>query len=150
MVNLIWKCVPFSELTNEELYNIFQLRIAVFVVEQNCPYQDADYKDLQSYHLMGLAEGELHAYARLLPEGLSYPEVSIGRVITSPALRGKGAGIELMKKAIESCNSLFGRKNIRIGAQQYLTRFYESFGFIRTGNDYLEDGIPHTIMLLTQ
>lgn len=143
-------CIPFSELTPYSLYEILALRQEVFVVEQNCPYQDCDGKDLLSYHLMGRNEqGKLVCYTRLLPKGVSYPEyVSIGRVVSSPAERGTGTGILLMEESIRRCRELFGNQPIKIGAQSYLLKFYEKFGFRSTGEEYLEDGIPHTKMCL--
>ena len=149
MIN--FKCLPFSELSVFELYEIMALRQEVFVVEQNCPYQDCDGKDLDAWHLMGRNEsGKLICYTRLLPKGLAYPDyVSIGRVVSSPAARGTGAGKTLMSKSIEMCFQLFGNQSIKIGAQTYLLQFYESFGFESTGEHYLEDGIPHTKMILS-
>jgi len=146
-MHLNWKCIFFDDLFNNDLYRILQLRSEVFVLEQQCLYQDMDNKDLQSWHLMGLnKEGELVAYARLLPPGLSYMEPSIGRVVTSPAVRRTGAGKELMQAAIAKCNELFGDNSIKIGAQLYLNKFYESFGFVVSGSVYLEDGIEHVEM----
>ncbi|MEI6410506.1 MAG: GNAT family N-acetyltransferase [Bacteroidota bacterium] len=145
-----FRCIPFKELTLYELYEALALRQEVFVVEQNCPYQDCDGKDQESWHLFGRDEaGRLIAYTRLLPEGLSYPGyTSIGRVVSAPVARGTGAGRDLMKKSIEMTRMLFGDWPIKIGAQSYLLRFYESFGFQSTGEAYLEDGIPHTKMVL--
>jgi len=138
---------PFKELTPDELYAIMRLRNEVFVVEQNCVYQDADNKDPRCYHLMLLNNDELIAYARLLPQGLSYEEMSIGRVISSPKARGTGAGRLLMKTAIEQCALIFGEGSIKIGAQAYLSNFYASFGFKEVGEIYDEDGIPHITMI---
>lgn len=125
------------------------LRQEVFVVEQNCPYLDADGKDLLSWHLMGRdKQGKILCYTRLLPDGVSYSGyTSIGRVVSSPSVRGTGAGRVLMHRSIELCRHLFGPLPIKIGAQTYLLRFYESFGFQSTGEEYLEDGIPHTKMI---
>lgn len=144
-----FSCLSFSELSNYQLYEILALRLEVFCVEQNCPYQDCDGKDLESWHLMGRDEnGKLICYTRLLPVGLAYPDyVSIGRVVTSPAARGTGAGKILLNKSIATCEQLFGNQPIKIGAQTYLLKFYESFGFQSTGEEYLEDGIPHTKMI---
>jgi ElaA protein len=147
MNEIIWQCKPFKELTNEELYQIFRLRISVFVVEQNCPYQDADGKDLKSLHVTGKQNGELIAYTRIVLPGVSYKEISIGRVVTSTEARRTGAGKILMKKTMEFIKKEFGNVPIRIGAQLYLQKFYESFSFVRQGDEYLEDGIPHIIML---
>lgn len=143
-------CLPFNELSTYALYEILALRQEVFVVEQNCPYQDCDGKDLLSWHLMGRDEsGKLVCYTRLLPKGISYDNyVSIGRVVSSPSVRGSGAGKILMDESIRMCRKLFGTQAIKIGAQTYLLRFYEGFGFRSTLEEYLEDGIPHTKMIL--
>lgn len=143
-----WETTRFEHLSAEKLYKIMQLRAEVFIVEQNCPYQDADGKDRKSFHLMGYdAEGALIVYCRLLPEDVSYPEASIGRVVSSPKVRGTGAGKLLMEKALEECFLLFGNVSLRIGAQLYLKRFYESFGFVVISDEYLEDNIPHIEMM---
>ena len=147
-MSLHWTYKKFEELTVEELYLIMQLRNEVFVVEQNCPYQDADNKDQKSFHLTGWDGEKLVAYARLIPPGISYSESSIGRVVSSPAYRGTGAGRELMKLAITRTIELFNTNTIKIGAQLYLKKFYESLGFIKSSEEYLEDGIPHIEMLL--
>ncbi|MEZ4920883.1 MAG: GNAT family N-acetyltransferase [Saprospiraceae bacterium] len=147
-MKLRFSCMPFSSLTNTELYEILALRQEVFVVEQNCPYQDADGKDQDSWHLMAYSEDDvLVAYTRLLPPGLDYADYSaIGRVITRSTVRGTGAGKSLMKKSMELCRFLFGPKPIKIGAQTYLLAFYTALGFNSTGEEYLEDDIPHTKM----
>ncbi|MBX9782088.1 MAG: GNAT family N-acetyltransferase [Chitinophagaceae bacterium] len=148
-MQLNWTTKKFDNLTPHELYAIMQLRNEVFVLEQNCIYQDADGKDLHAWHYMGWNEyGQLMAYTRLLPEGVSYDVPSIGRVVTHADVRRLGAGKELMSKSIETCYHLFGASDIKIGAQLYLKSFYESFGFMQTGNVYLEDGIEHIEMLL--
>ncbi len=141
-----WYYKPFAELTPHELYAIMHLRSEVFVVEQNCVYLDADGKDLSSWHLMGWDGTKLVAYCRLLPAGLAFTEVSIGRVVSSPAYRGTGAGKMLMETAINICKELFGDQPIRIGAQLYLQKFYESLGFAQVSEMYLEDNIPHIEM----
>ncbi len=139
---------PFASLTPAELYDIMQLRNEVFVVEQNCVYQDADNKDPHCHHLM-IRDGEkLAAYARLLPKGLAYEQMSIGRVISSPAYRGTGVGKLLIAQAIKDCRELFGEGPIQIGAQFYLQKFYESFGFVQVSDIYLEDNIEHILMVL--
>lgn len=150
MLQISWKCQPFNSLTPYELYAIIRLRNEVFVVEQNCVFQDADDKDQQCYHLMGLIENRMAAYARLVPAGVCYHYISIGRVITSPAFRKSGAGKALMQKAIEECYRLFNEQTIKIGAQFHLKKFYESFGFLQSSEVYLEDNIPHIEMLLQQ
>lgn len=143
-----WILKKFEELTPLELYHILQLRNEVFVVEQNCVYQDMDNKDQESYHLMGLnAEGKLIAYTRLLPPGLAYPLPSIGRVVTSPSARNTGGGRMLMQKSIEMVYRLFGMQPIKIGAQLYLHNFYSSLGFNQTSDVYLEDNIEHIEMI---
>lgn len=144
-----FRCKPFHELTAPQLYSIMALRQEVFVVEQNCAYLDADGKDLKGYHLTGYDDdGKLVAYARLLPKGVSYENfVSIGRIVTSPSIRGSGAGQQLMKEAINSMESLFPGESIKIGGQSYLRNFYESFGFVVSGEEYLEDDIPHLPMV---
>lgn len=143
-----WIEKRFDALTPYQLYAILQLRNEVFVVEQNCVFQDADDKDQNSYHLMGFGNNKLVAYTRLVPPGYIYTEASIGRVVTSPSVRRSGAGRELMKQSIDRCYHLFGKGPIRIGAQFYLKKFYESFGFQQVSDIYLEDGIAHIYMLL--
>lgn len=148
-MKLNWIVKKFEALTPYELYNIMWLRNEVFVVEQNCVYQDADYKDQKGWHLMGVdEEGKLMAYVRLLPVGVSYKkEPSIGRVVTNPAARGTGVGRELMQIAIQQCEELFGKTDIKIGAQYYLYKFYSSLGFEQASDIYLEDGIEHIEMI---
>ncbi len=137
----------FTELLPQELYAIMQLRNEVFVVEQHCIYQDADNKDPHCHHLMIWDGAKLVAYSRLLPEGLAYEEMSIGRVISSPQYRRTGAGKILLENAINGCYELFGRGPITIGAQLYLKKFYESFGFVKISEVYLEDDIEHIKMI---
>lgn len=146
-MDINWICKPFSELSLTELYLILQLRNEVFIVEQNCPYQDCDGVDLQSYHFMGWQQNKLIAYTRLIPEGISYKEISIGRVVTSPLVRGNKLGKELMVKSIEKLYELFENQPIKIGAQFYLKNFYENLGFAQCSDIYLEDGIEHIKML---
>jgi ElaA protein len=146
-----WECKFFDALTVHDLYAITRLRNEVFVVEQNCVFQDADNKDQQCHHLMGwTSKKQLAAYARIVPPGVSYLYGSIGRVVSSPAVRKSGAGKALMQHAIQEYNRLFGKQPIKIGAQLYLKKFYESFGFRQAGDMYLEDNIPHIEMLLEQ
>lgn len=144
-----WSCKSFTELTNEELYKILQLRNSVFVVEQNCQYQDCDDNDQHCHHLMGWQEGVLMAYSRLIPPGIAYKEPSIGRVVIALMARGKNIGRELMELSIKYIPELFGEHSVTIGAQLYLKNFYESLGFIKTGDIYLEDGIEHIKMCLS-
>jgi ElaA protein len=143
-----WTCKAFGELTPEELYKILRLRSEVFVVEQNCVFLDMDNKDFFCDHLMGWEGEELLGYSRIVPAGISYAESSIGRIVSSPAARGRGVGRDLLQQGIETLYRIHGKKDIRIGAQYYLLKFYESFGFVQTGEIYLEDGIEHIEMLL--
>ena len=142
-----WSLKRFEELSVHELYAILQLRIEVFVVEQNCAFQDADDKDQESHHLMGWLDNKLVAYTRLVPPGYIYEQASIGRVVTSPTVRRFGAGRKLMQESVERTIELFGKGPIKIGAQFYLKSFYESFGFQQTSDIYLEDGIEHIYMI---
>jgi ElaA protein len=144
-----WICKKFDELNPHELYAILQLRNIVFAVEQTCIYPDMDDKDQFSFHLMGWENEKLCAYTRLVPKGISYADYqSIGRVVTAPFARGKGAGRELMLQSIARSIELFGNNPIKIGAQLYLKKFYESLGFDQTSDTYLEDGIEHIEMIL--
>jgi len=138
---------PFADLLPAELYAALQLRNEVFVVEQQCIFQDADNKDPHCHHLLMYQQDKLVAYARIVPPGLSYPEMSIGRVVTSAAVRGTGAGKKLMREAIAHCYRLYGNKPIRIGAQLYARAFYESLGFVQDSEVYDEDGIAHIEMI---
>lgn len=141
-----WTLQPFSALSTTELYSILQLRSEVFVVEQNCAFQDLDNKDQSSFHFCGWNQEQLVAYTRLLPPGLAYENCSIGRVVTSPSVRRQGVGRLLMQVSILQCQELFHSDSIEIGAQLYLENFYESFQFKREGAIYLEDGIEHIHM----
>jgi ElaA protein len=149
-MKLDWTIQAWNDLQTEQLYAILALRAEVFVVEQNCPYQDADGKDVKSLHVCGYSEtGNLLAYARLVSPGVSYEEWSIGRFVTSPHFRRNGLGEELMKM----CMAYFNANKIvsvRISAQSYLHDFYGKFGFLRVSEEYLEDNIPHVEMLYTQ
>lgn len=143
-----WEVKEFDELTLEELYQILRLRSEVFVVEQGCFYQDVDGKDKHCHHLMGIVPGVgLAAYTRLVPPGISYPSASIGRVVSSAAIRKNGIGKALMAKSIEAVTEIYGKVDIEISAQLYLKRFYESFGFRQEGDSYLEAGIEHIHMV---
>lgn len=144
---LTWQLKHFKELSGTELYAIMRVRQEVFVVEQNCPYLDADGKDIYCQHLVGYVDGEIAAYARIVPPHVSYAEPSIGRVLTSSKYRTGGYGKLLMQKAISETINVYGAVDIRIGAQLYLKKFYESFGFVQQGDVYDEDGIDHIIML---
>jgi len=139
---------PFDSLSLEEFHDLIALRIQVFVIEQNCPYQDLDGKDKKSLHVIGRnAKGEILATARILPAGISYPEVGIGRVVVDPSERGTGAGHSLMLSCMEFIENQFGKVPVRLSAQSHLEKFYMQHQFISTGKEYLEDGIPHVEML---
>lgn len=145
-----WTCKPFNLLKTNELYDLLQLRQAVFVVEQNCAYLDADGRDEASWHVLGHDEkGRLVACTRLLPVGLAYEKyASIGRVATSELARGTGLGRELMLVSIAETRRIFGDSPVKISAQSHLQKFYGSLGFEPTGDEYLEDDIPHIAMIL--
>jgi ElaA protein len=145
---ITWTCKKFAELSVDELYAVLKVRSEVFVVEQNCVFLDTDNKDQYCHHLMGWDKNELAAYARIVPAGISYEESSIGRIVTSRAARREGYGKSLLQHSIEMLYTLHGNRVIRIGAQYYLKKFYESFGFQQAGDIYLEDGIEHIEMLL--
>ena len=152
-----WKIKTFEELSNTELYQAFHLRIAVFIVEQRCLWQDADGKDFNSLHVLGTTPfAELNnnsqeeiviAYSRILPAGIAFKEVSIGRVACSQKFRGAGIGRILMQKSLDVVNQNYGNVPIRIGAQLYLKSFYESFGFTQASDIYIEDDIEHIEMI---
>ena len=147
---LNWRICPFDELTLRELQNIFMARQLVFSVEQDCAYLDADGHDENAWHVAAWASGERvpRAYARLIPPGIKYDEPSIGRVITTSAARGTGLGRELVRRAVALSHEVFPGQGIRISAQSRLEAFYEEAGFLVEGEPYMEDGIPHTEMLL--
>lgn len=151
-MNITWIVKKFEALTSYEIYAILRLRSEVFVVEQDCVFQDMDNKDQYCRHLMAWQnipgrEPELVAYTRLVPPGVSYDEFpSIGRVVTAAAVRSSGIGRQLMEKSIVELYRLYGTAPIRIGAQLYLKKFYESFGFEQSGEIYDEDGIDHIEM----
>ena len=147
-----WTLKNFDDLTLRELYGALALRQAVFVVEQNCPYVDADGRDQAAFHLFAHdTEGDLVACTRLIPAGISYEKyASIGRVVTAEKVRGTGLGRELMARSIEACGGLFPGQPVKISAQAHLEKFYQSLGFAPTGEAYLEDGIPHVGMILGQ
>lgn len=145
---ITWKRLSFSQFTPDELYNLLQLRINVFVVEQTCPYPELDDKDRAkgAEHLLGYRGEELIACARLLPPGLSYPSASIGRIATKASARGDGMGHELLKQALTHMNELWPGGAIEIGAQAHLANYYQSHGFVQTSEPYLEDDILHIDM----
>ena len=146
-MKISWHIKHFNELSIRELHDLIQLRLAVFVVEQNCVYQDLDGKDKDAYHIIGkLKNGELMATARILR--VHDKKVVVGRVVVKESVRKYGIGRELMKETINKIVSNFGEPVINISAQKYLLNFYLSLGFLATENEYLEDGIPHIEMNL--
>ena len=145
-INIDWNCLPFNELTGKDVYDMLYLRNLVFVMEQDCLYLDTDQKDFHAWHLLGRHEGNVVAYARLLPAGISYNELSIGRVVCAPEVRRTGVGRRLMTQAIADMQRIYGYGAIRISAQCYLEQFYRDFGFESEGETYLEDGLPHIEM----
>lgn len=136
----------FDELSNKELLEIFKLRVSVFVVEQNCPYQEIDEYDEKSIHVYLKENEEIVAYARVLPKGCTYDCVSIGRVLGIK--RRMGLGTRIVKEAIKVAKREFNANSIKIGAQVYVKKMYEDCGFKEISNEYLEDDIPHVDMML--
>lgn len=157
MLDIRFRWTRLSELTAAQWHTVLAARQSVFVVEQNCPYQDADELDLHSWHLLGEIEGRLVAYLRVVDPGWKsvhpgacYAEPSIGRVLTTSEHRGRGLGWLLMHEGITGCERRFPGQGIRISAQSYLLKFYCALGFQVVGEEYLEDGIPHFEMLRTE
>jgi ElaA protein len=140
--------LPFTDLTTQQLYDLLQLRAEVFVVEQDCVYQDIDGYDDKAYHVLFYNENTLVAYSRILPPGTYFEELSIGRVIVKETHRKLKLGHQLMSTSIEFSLKVYPSSTIKISAQQYLIKFYESHGFHIFGEGYLEDGIPHIGMKL--
>lgn len=138
----------FEELSVKELYMILKLRAEIFVVEQNCIYNDLDDKDYESFHIFILEKGNIIAYERIVKPGISYKEYSIGRVAVIKEVRKKGIARTLLQKGIYFIKNEIKENTIRISAQKYLLNFYQSMGFTATSEEYLEDGIPHIEMLL--
>ncbi len=141
---MIWEIKEWSELSIKEVESIFSLRSEVFVVEQDCVYQDIDGKDQKAKHVLGKKDNEIVAYARIFRPGDYFKEASFGRTVVRKSERGKGVGDEL----VISCLKNITEKNIKISAQSYLKGFYGKHGFVAKGKEYLEDGIPHTAMYL--
>ena len=138
-----WKLKKFDDLTSDELYGILKLRSEVFVVEQDCVYQDLDDKDQLSYHLFLENDGETVAVSRIIPENVSYEEMSIGRVVVKENFRGQGLSKIMMKKAIDFIVDDLGKSEIRLSGQAYLVDFYENLGFKKVSDMYMEDNIEH-------
>lgn len=147
---MFWILKKYNELTVDEFHNILQLRIQVFVVEQNCPYPELDGKDKMAYHFFAIAEEspfQIIAYTRIFKPGDYYKQAAIGRVVVHKDFRREKIGHELIKRSIQQIKNLFYTSEIKIGAQTYLKFFYESLGFIKIGEAYIEDGIPHIYMI---
>lgn len=137
----------FSGLTNDELFEIYRLRVSVFVVEQHCPYQEVDDFDRTALHLCARENGRLTAYLRILPAGTAFGEVSLGRVISTERRRGNASA--LLREGIRAARECFGAESIVIEAQTYARALYEKQGFVCVSGEFLEDGIPHIRMRLT-
>jgi len=148
-LDIQWQWLAFDVLSRDQLYELLRLRSEVFVVEQNCVFQDMDGLDDKAMHLLGVrgAKTELVAYVRCFPAGVTFDEASIGRVVTKPDARGGGLGHLLMAEAVKALESEWGPQPIRIGAQAHLKSFYERHGFVYVGKPYIEDGIAHLEML---
>lgn len=138
----------FSELTVDELYELLRLRSEVFVVEQNCVYQDIDNKDQLALHILGVSEQKLVAYTRCFPPGIYFEEAAIGRVVVADSARGTGLGHSIMEASLTAIKKRFNTTTVKLSAQTYLKDFYTTHGFSEVGEEYLEDGIPHIAMLL--
>ncbi|MEO8731530.1 MAG: GNAT family N-acetyltransferase [Rhodoferax sp.] len=146
-VELRFQWARLGDLSGVEFHAAMVQRVAVFVVEQNCVYQEADTLDPVAWHLLAWSGGQLAAYLRLADPGTNYPEPSLGRVLTAPAFRGQGAGQQLLAEALRRGDQLWPGQANRISAQQYLLKFYQGFGFAPVSEVYLEDNIPHVEML---
>ncbi len=149
MQDLTWQVKHFNEISVNDYHDILHLRTAIFVVEQDCPYQEVDEKDKQAYHLFARnSNNEVIAVTRILPPEVSYAEVSIGRVALKSEERGIGIADTLLEKSKAFIEEKFGKSSIRISAQTYLLNYYQRHGFMPLGEEYLEDDIPHIEMLL--
>jgi ElaA protein len=142
-----WTIKHFEELTALEHHHILALRLAIFVVEQDCPYQDVDHKDLHSYHVYGTLDDKVVAVVRIVSPGVSYVEISIGRVAVAKEYRGTNVGNDLMTRSLAFISQTLGNQDIRISAQEHLKSFYHRFDFTQQSEMYLEDDIPHIEML---
>jgi len=141
------KTKSFDELSNIELYHILQLRTEVFVVEQNCVYQDMDGKDIKALHVICTKENEVIAYTRIFKPGDYMDHASIGRVVVKKSMREGGYGKEIMLASIKAIKDIFKATTIHLSAQTYLQKFYDELGFTAIGETYLEDDIPHVLMI---
>jgi ElaA protein len=145
-MNLSFQTKPFNALSIDELYAILQLRSEVFVVEQNCVFQDMDYKDQKALHVLGVFDNQIVAYTRLFKADDYYENASIGRVVINAKFRDRKWGNDLMQYSISEIEKHFSTTKITIGAQLYLQKFYENNGFVKTSDVYLEDDIEHIEM----
>lgn len=146
--NITWQCAHFSELSTTQLYGILRMRSEVFVVEQNCVFQEIDGADIDCLHLTGwTSDQQVAAYLRIVPPGLMFAEVSLGRVITSNTVRGSGIGKQLLARGMAVIEANYPAQPVRIHAQAYLEKFYGTFGFITASDVFMEDDIPHYVMI---
>jgi ElaA protein len=146
---MTWMCCRFNELSSLQLYDVLQLRAAIFIVEQNCAYQDIDGLDMHpdTHHLLHYsAAGELLAYLRILAAGVSYSDVAIGRVVTAESARGQGLGHQLLVEGMNAAKSLWPEQDLYLSAQSHLQHYYQRYGFVTVTVEYLEDEIPHVGM----
>ena len=146
---MTWMCCQFSELSSLQLYDLLQLRSAIFVVEQDCPYQDIDGLDThpETRHILHYSDsGELLAYLRILAAGVSYPDVAIGRVVTAASVRGQGLGHQLLERGIHAAKLAWPNQDLYLSAQAHLQHYYQRYEFVSVTAEYLEDGIPHVGM----
>ena len=145
---LNWTFKHYKDLSLDEFHDCIALRIKVFVIEQDCPYQDLDGLDKECYHvLVTNVQGEIVGTTRIIPPGLLYPSVGIGRIVLDPSVRGGKNGHELMKQSMQFIFTKFGETDMKLSAQKHLEQFYAQHGFSSTGKEYLEDGIPHVEMI---
>ncbi len=146
---MVWVCCSFAELSSLQLYDLLQLRAAVFVVEQDCPYQDLDGLDKhpETLHLLQYSpQGKLVAYLRILAAGVSYPDVALGRVVTDSSVRGQGLGHQLLARGLAVAKQTWPGQNLYLSAQAHLQAYYQEHGFAAVTEPYMEDGIPHVGM----
>jgi ElaA protein len=146
--NITWQCAHFSEFSAAQLYAVLSMRSEVFIVEQNCVYQDMDGVDIDCLHVIGwTSDQQVAAYMRIVPPGRKFAEVSLGRVITSNTARGTGIGKQLLTRGLELIAAHYPGLAIRIHAQAYLEKFYGTFGFVTVSDVFMEDNIPHCVMM---
>ena len=149
-MDINWILLTFDQLSTRQLYSLLELRSDIFIVEQNCAYPDIDGKDQKAYHLLGYnRENILVAYLRILAPGISFIDACIGRVVVRTAYRKGGIGSQLMTTGIEHCRKLYPETGIRISAQAHLVEFYSSLSFKKVSDVYIEDGVPHVQMYLS-